>query len=68
MIGMICFGIPLADRFWGGFRRLIDRIKMPVFPLKAAGVPILAILIMVIPRLGLMGPRVNPSVMYRFDE
>ena len=47
----ICYLIPASDRFIGSVRRFYKKIKMPVFPLWAVGIPTIAILFMVIPRV-----------------
>ena len=47
----ICFVVPLADRFVPPIRRLLERVRMPVYPLAATGIAALAILLMAVPRL-----------------
>jgi hypothetical protein len=56
-----CFAIPLGDRFVPAIRRLLDRIRMPVYPLAAVGIAALAVLLMVIPRL-------TGRVLFTLDE
>jgi len=47
----ICYIIPVTDKLVGCLQRYYKKIRMPVFPLWMTGIPTIAILFMVIPRL-----------------
>jgi len=48
---VICYVIPLTDRFLPALRNLYRRFNMPVFPLWTAPLPILGFAFMVVPRM-----------------
>ena len=58
----ICYVVPLADRFVPPLRRLIVKLRHPVFPLWATGIVTAAILLMAVPRFFLGG------VIFELDE
>ena len=48
---VICFVIPLTQRFVPSLRRLYERLRMPVYPLWTWSVPFVGFAFMVVPRL-----------------
>jgi hypothetical protein len=64
----VCYAIPLSSRFFRPLRDLLGRLRHPVFPLWAAGITTLAILFMVIPRLGVGQALFGIDQPGRFDE
>ena len=48
---MICFVIPLTQRFVPSLRRLYERLRMPVYPLWTWSLPFIGFAFMVVPRL-----------------
>jgi hypothetical protein len=58
---VICYVIPLTDRFVPALRKLYRRFNMPVFPLWTAPLPILGFGFMIIPRM------VGKNI-FNFDE
>ncbi|TMB93441.1 MAG: hypothetical protein E6J42_12890 [Chloroflexi bacterium] len=49
--GVICFAIPLTDRYVPALRNLYRRFNMPVFPFWTSLMPVLGSAFMIVPRL-----------------
>lgn len=50
-VGVLCWGMPLLDRYSSYARKFFKRWALPVYPLGAAGVMLLAVLFMAVPRV-----------------
>ena len=64
----VCYVVPLASRFCSPPRKLLIRLRHPVFPLWAAGIVSLAIVFMIIPRLAAGQQFFGLGEPGRFDE
>lgn len=58
----ICFVIPLARRAFNSIGRFCDKLQMPIFPLGASGMVVIAILLMAVPRV------VFGAIVFELDE
>jgi len=52
VVSVICYVIPLSNRFSKKAHKLYNRVNMPLFPLWCIPLPTVAVFLMAVPRLG----------------
>lgn len=58
---IVCFAIPLADRYSPRLRALLQKLRLPVFPFWAAGILAVSVAVMT-------GPRLFGTIIFNIDE